>query len=152
MKIKVQKNISQEYEDINVLVSAPEDTKQVEEIINCVVNISNDKKSIVGKKNNEKFILSTDNIICFYSENKSNFCRTEDGVYRIIERLYELEDIIGTNFVRISNSCIININYIKSFNSGITGTVEVIFKDNTKEYVSRRRVSHVLKKLKEWGN
>ncbi len=152
MKVNVEKNISEKYEDINILVNAPEDTKQVEDIINLITNISNDKKNIIGKRNDEKFILPIDKIICFYSENKNIFCRTEDGVYKTYEKLYELEESIGNHFIRISNSCIININYIKSFNSGITGTVEVIFKDNTKEYVSRRRISLVLKKLKEWGN
>ena len=39
-----------------------------------------------------------------------------------------------------------------SFDTSIIGTIEVMFKDGSKEYVSRRRVKDVMRKIKEWGN
>jgi len=72
--------------------------------------------------------------------------------FKIQEKLYELENCLNSNFVRISKSCIINLNYVECFDSNLSGTVEVIFKDKTKEYVSRRKVNEVIQKIKEWRN
>lgn len=95
--------------------------------------------------------MSTNKIIYFYSQEKNNYCKTENGIFKIKEKLYELENILNKDFIRISNSCIINLNFVESFDPSLTGTIKVIFKDGTKEYVSRRKISEVMKRIKEWG-
>ena len=91
--------------------------------------------------------------MCFYSEDKNNYCRTAKDSFKIKDRLYELEEkLCSGDFVRTSNSCIINLKYVDSFDTSIIGTIEVIFKDGSKEYVSRRKIKDVMKKIKEWGN
>ena len=152
MKINVQKNISNEYEDINILIGAPENSEEVDKIIEAIAQISQEKNYIIGTKNSKNYIIKLKDIICFYSEHKNNYAKTKEDNFKIRQKLYELENTLGNNYVRISNSCIVNIVQIKAFDASITGTIEVIFKDNTKEYVSRRKIKEVLKKLKEWGN
>lgn len=150
MNINVATDISKEHKNIEVIIKAPEMTEEVQQITNTVMKVINSRKQIIASKENKMYILDIKEIIKFYSEDKSNYCNTEKGIFKIKERLYELEEILGKNFIRISNSCIINLNHVESFDSSITGTIEVIFKDKTKEYVSRRRVSDVMKKIREW--
>ena len=152
MKIKVIKNISNKYENINVLVNSPKDTEQVQNLVNSIIILANGKKQIIGIRDNKNYILELAKIIRFYSEVKNTYCRTIEGIFRIKERLYEIEEVLGKDFIRISNSCIINMNYVKAFDSNYVGTIEIIMQDKTKEYVPRRRVKEILKKLKEWGN
>ena len=152
MNIKVIKNISNKYNNINILVNSPKDTEQVQNLVSSIMILANGKKQIIGAKDNRNYILDFANIICFYSEVKNTYCKTIEGSFRIKERLYEIEDMLEKDFIRISNSCIINMNYVKAFDSNYVGTVEIIMKDKTKEYVPRRRVKEIIKKLQEWGN
>ena len=62
-------------------------------------------------------------------------------------RLYELEERLAKkNFIRISNSEIVNFSKIKNFDLSLAGTITIIFKDGSKTYVSRRYV----KKIKQF--
>ncbi len=153
MDINVATNISKEFEKIEVVINAPELTEEVSAIANSIMGISNSIKQIIGTKDNKIYLLKIDEIIYFYSEEKNNYCKTKNGVFKIKEKLYELEEKLSKgDYVRISNSCIINLKYVDSFDTSIIGTIEVMFKDGSNEYVSRRRVKDVMKKIKEWGN
>lgn len=153
MNINVSTNISKEYKNIEVTISAPEITEEVKKIANTIMTMSNETKQIIGTKDNKIYLLTINEVISFYSEDKSNYCKTSTGSFKVKEKLYELEEkLCSGDYVRISNSCIINLKYVDSFDTSIIGTIEVIFRDGSKEYVSRRRVKDVMKKIKEWGN
>lgn len=88
----------------------------------------------------------------FFSENKYNYLRTIDGTYKIKYKLYELEELLNNQrFIRISKSCIINIDQVKYFNIGILNTILVELKDNTKEIVTKKYFKPIMKLLKERG-
>ncbi len=130
MNINVATNISKEFETIEVKINAPEMTEKVKTIVNTIMSITNSSKQIVGIRDNKIYLLKSDEVICFYSEEKYNYCRTKDGIFRIKEKMYELEEMLCTgDFVRISNSCIINLKYVDSFDTSIIGTIEIVFKD-----------------------
>lgn len=89
-------------------------------------------------------------VILFFSEEKNNFCKTKDGIYKIKEKLYYLEEMLSTkDFIRISNSSIININHVKCFNTSIIGKIVVKFKDGTEESVSKRKTAEIMKFLRD---
>lgn len=105
---------------------------------------------IIGMQGNSIYILNVSDIIEFYSDEKKNYCKTADGDFVIKEKLYFLEDNLPKDkFIRISNSVIVNIQKVKCFDTSILGSIIIIFKDNTQEYVSKRRVSSVMKFLKD---
>lgn len=151
MNINVATNISNEFKNIEIIIKAPEMSEQVQSLVMQVTNILNKKEQVIGIKDSKIYLLSTNKIIYFYSQEKNNYCKTENGLFKVKEKLYELENVLSKDFIRISNSCIINLNFVESFDPSLTGTVKVIFKDGTKEYVSRRKISEVMKRIKEWG-
>ena len=61
------------------------------------------------------------------------------------------EKLDKRNFVRISKSCIINMNQVKCFDTNILGTIKVKMKDDTENVVSKRNVSYIMKILNEKG-
>lgn len=58
--------------------------------------------------------------------------------YRLKQRLYELEKILPTHFIRINKSTIANEKRIERFAASFSGAVDAVFKCGYKEYVSRR--------------
>ncbi|MBQ3408198.1 MAG: LytTR family transcriptional regulator [Clostridia bacterium] len=152
MNINVTTNISKDHgEDIEVIINTSKITKELEDLINLINETSKGEiNTILGKDDNKISIINVDEIMYIYSENQSNFCKTEKGTFKISEKLYDLESKLPRDkFIRISNSTIINIKYVDCFDVGIVGTILVKFIDKSTEYVSRRRVKDVMKFLKE---
>ena len=150
MKVYIQTDISDRYNDeIKIIIQTNQVTDKVQQIINLIDKADKNIKKIIGMQNNDIFIININEIICFYSENKNNYCKTYKGAFKIKQTLYELENNLDANdFIRISNSSIVNINHVAHFNTDITGTIKVQLKDGSIEYISRRRISKVMKLLK----
>ena len=151
MEIKVRTNISNEYQDIDVIINAPQKTEEVQALENLLLaKAQKSINQILAMQNNDIFIISVSDIIVFFSEEKNNFCKTKDGIFKIKEKLYYLEEMLPSkDFIRISNSAIININHVRCFNTSIIGRIIVKFKDGSEENVSRRKTSEIMKFLKD---
>ena len=150
MDIKVRTNISSEFQNIEICINAPERNEEVQRLENELLT-KQEKiiKNIIGMQDNDIFIINVSDIILFYSEEKNNFCKTKEGVYRIKEKLYYLEEKLPQkDFIRISNSVIANINHVKCFNTSIIGKIIVRFKDGSEENVSRRKTSEIMSFLR----
>ena len=153
MEIKITTNISNEFKEASIIINAPELSDEIQNVINYISNINTAPHQIMASKNNEIYFIDLNKIICFFSKNKYNYVRTQDGIYKVKYKLYELEELLKQkDFIRISNSCIINIKQVEYFDTSILGTILVKLKDNTQETVSKRNVSHIMKLLKERGN
>ena len=151
MDIKVHTNISSEFQSIEVCINAPKRNEEVQRLENeLLAKQEKTIRKIIGMQNNDIFIINVSDAIVFFSEEKNNFCKTKDGIYKIKEKLYYLEEYLPQkNFIRISNSAIININQVKCFNTSIIGKIIVKFKDGSEEAVSRRRASNIIKFIKK---
>lgn len=153
MSIKINTNISSEFEETSITINAPELSTEVQNIIKYVSNINTIPTQIVANENNKIYFIDLERVICFFSKDKYNYVRVKEGTYKIRYKLYELEEIFKEkDFVRISNSCIINIRQVECFDIGMLGTILVKLKDNTQETVSKRNYAQVKKILKERGN
>ena len=151
MGFKVRTNISEKYEEIEIIINAPKRTEEVQKIEKKLIGKEAAIiKQIIGYQGNDIFVIKTEDIILVYSEEKNNYCKTKDGIYMVKEKMYYLDDMLDKNkFIRISNSAIINIDKIKCFNTSIIGRIVVKFYDNTEVNVSRRRTTEIMKFLKE---
>ncbi len=58
--------------------------------------------------------------------------------YRLRQRLYELEEMLPSCFIRINKSAIANENRLDRFEASFSGAVDAVFQCGYKEYVSRR--------------
>ena len=67
--------------------------------------------------------------------------------YRIRERLYEAEQMLGERFLRISQSCIVNVDRILRFEASVSGSLLVVMRGGYRDYVSRRQLRAVKERL-----
>ena len=100
---------------------------------------------LFGYKDKNIVKLSPSDVFCFTVENNKVYAICEKEKYQIKQRLYLLEEILDRDFVKINQSCIANIRKISKFDTSITGTLMVSFKNGHRDYVSRRQ----MKKVKE---
>ena len=83
-----------------------------------------------------------------FTQNKNVYLTTENEQYRIKERLYELEETLdGSQFVRISNTDIVNVRKIKRLDTGIIGTIKMKLSGEQEAYVSRRYMGKIKQAL-----
>ena len=119
MKIKISKTIQPLYFFIRINASSNSDI--LDKVIKNIQSISDNIDTVVGSKENNFSIINVQDVICFYSNEQNNYCKTKNGEYRIKKKLYELEESLDKNsFIRISNSCIVNIKFIESFDLSIS--------------------------------
>ncbi len=118
-----------------------------EEINDIVNKLSKEVPQIIsGRKDDKIKILGKSNLIHIYTNNSKVFAVTEKGEYTLKLRLYELEKRLDTQqFVRISNSEIINLTKVKNFDINFVGTICARLSNDTVTYVSRRYVSKIKK-------
>ena len=58
--------------------------------------------------------------------------------YRLKGRLYEVESLLPSNFIRINKSALANTARLDRFAVCFTGAVDAVFQSGYREYVSRR--------------
>ncbi len=86
---------------------------------------------------NDYFVKLTD-ILFFETDDSKTAAHTKNKMYYTDLKLYELEDTLPRSFMRVSKSCIININAISSTKRELTGIGEACFYDSVKKvYISR---------------
>jgi DNA-binding LytR/AlgR family response regulator len=140
--MQVEVKIDTSCDETKVTITANQMTDEVNELVR---KISEHTPSVlVGFKDDNASILECGKVIRFYSANQKVYAVTADTEYTIRLRLYELEQRLNSaEFVRISNSEIINLKEIKGFDLSISGTICVQFRNNSVSYVSRRYVTKI---------
>ena len=121
-------------------------TAQVDEkIYDLVQQLSQQTPAILsGFRREEAKILDQSELLRVYSSGGKVMAVMTDGEYVVKMRLYEVEKRLDKrNFVRISNSEIINLKKVKKFDLSFAGTICVSLSDGSTTYVSRRNVAKI---------
>lgn len=120
-----------------------------EEINTLVVRLSEEAPQLIaGFQGDVLRLIEPQELLRVYSSDKKVLAVTADGEFVLRQRLYELEErFAGTKLVRISNSEMINMAKVRSFDLSIAGTICATMSDGTKAYVSRRYVTKIKKIL-----
>lgn len=124
-------------------------TASMTEDVNIILNkLSNQAPQIIsGSKDNKIEVIELEDLIRIYASSGKVYAVTHKGEYTLRLRLYEIEERLPPHqFVRISNSEIINLKNVNNFDLSFTGTICVKLSNGITTYVSRRYVSK-LKKL-----
>lgn len=141
MKYKLIIDESKEEEIVIVCHYKREIFDQIEQMINNADN------SLIGYENEDIVMLNYSDIHCFISENNKVYALTDKNKYLIKKRLYQIEEELDLNFVKINQSCIANIKQIKKFSASFNGFLQVHFKNGYSDYVSRRELKNVKERV-----
>ena len=144
--LEIEISVDKNYIIPKIIIKTSSMNEEVQKIVSM---LSKDEiKVISGMKEDKVEILDENNISWVYAQNGMVYASTQNGVYVLKLRLYEIEEILNNKkFVRISKSEIINLREVKNFDFSFVGTISVQMKNNDVCYVSRRFVSKIKKIL-----
>lgn len=142
-RIVIDKNSE---EEIIARVHSPSSlTQQIENLVCSFSGID----SIIGYRDDELRKLSFDEIECITIIDKKVIAiDTEKQLYRIQDRLRDLEELLPSYFIRINKSTLANEHRILRFDAAFSGGVDAVFRCGYKEYVSRRCFAQIRRRYK----
>ena len=101
-------------------------------------------------KGDTEYYLNVNDIIFFETDGNAVMAHTRDDVYETRRKLYELEELLGGRFQRISKSAIVNVDKVYSIKRNVTSSSAIEFQGTHKQiYVSRAYYKVLREKLEE---
>lgn len=144
MKFKLIIDKERDEEIIAYVHSESELTRDIENLV--LAYAGSDKLLVVGE--DDIMYLSFGDIECITVIDRKIFAIDSFGKkYRIKSKLFELEEILPSYFIRINKSSLANMQKIKRFKSSFNGSADVEFKCGYADYVSRRCLSEVKRRF-----
>lgn len=129
----VSKDVEEPYTEIH--------TNELNENITKAMSIlENDESNelLAVKKDSDIALLKYDDIFMFRVENKQVNVFTKDYDYIIKKPLYQIEENLNSDFVRISKTTIVNLKKIKRVAPSLRGMMFIELKNGLKDNISRK--------------
>ena len=148
MKIKIEIDDGLAEEEIVIRCkSLNEDVISIQKRITDAVN---SRMQLDVTKGEKEYYITIDEILFFETDSSGVVVHTANQIYETKHRLYELEDLLPGNFIRVSKSTILNSAKVRAIHKNITGASEVEFAgSNKKVFVSRNYLKLLMTKLEE---
>lgn len=151
MKIKI--DVDKQLNEDEIIIRCKNLDSNIIAIKKFINDIDANNQQFVFYKKDKEYYFSLNNVLFFETSDKGIDAHTNEDIYKIKYKLYELENILPNNFIRVSKSTILNINHIYSINHNITSSSTVEFHKSYKQvYVSRFYYKELKQRLKERKN
>lgn len=145
-EMKIQIQIDDKVQEDEIIIRCRELTDDIKDIQTLIKNKLSESLNLSFFKEDKEFYIPIKDILFFQTEDNGVFAHTKKDMYEVKYKLYELEAMLPKNFMRVSKSSILNIDYIYSITRSLTSSSVVEFENTFKKvYVSR----HYFKELKD---
>lgn len=120
-----------------------------DEIEALVMQYTGDDKLPAFTEDDMKMLRFADMECITVLDGKTYAIDTHGKQYRLKLRLYELEAILPSCFIRINKSALANESRLERFCASFSGAVDAVFKCGYREYVSRRCFAAIKRRYDE---
>ena len=136
MKINIE--LDTNLTDSEVIIRCPEISTDIMEIQKMLTEISAGKNGLVFYKKDKDFYFPVTKILFFETSENGIDAHTADDIFLVHQKLYELEELLPSYFLRVAKSTILNTRAVYSVTRNITSSGIVEFRGTVKKvYVSR---------------
>ena len=143
--MKVNIDISAEYKEPFAVIHTD---KVTDEIQRAVDMLGTNETPVTAFRNEEDIVvLKPDEIYMVRVEDGDTIIYGAKSRYRSRRRLYELLEQLGSKFMQISKTTLVNLSYMDSIEPGFSGTLLLKLKNGSKDYVSRKYLPEFKKYL-----
>ena len=147
--MKISINADNQYTETEIVINCPRINDDIEKLLAIVRKLD---MKLTGRKDRKQYTIEADNIMYIESTDKRAFIYTIDNIFESSFRLFELEEKLADgDFIRISKTCLVNINYIKSIEPDLGRRLILTVEKGIKLVVSRLYSSTIKQKLEEYN-
>lgn len=146
MFMKVQLHIDEKFSEEKVIIEAPALSDAIQQLMKFAQQLGKNKV-IRAKKEEEIYLLDTAEIQRVYIENRQVWAETATDNYLLGLPLYQVLELLPTDFLQISQSEIINIKQIDHLKLTGSGLIQITLKNGQITYSSRRYLKAIKEKL-----
>ena len=100
-----------------------------------------DNSILAVKKGSDIVLLDFEDIFMIRVEEKQTKVYTDDKDYLVKKPLYQIEENLDSNFVRVSKTTIVNLRKIKRVAPSLRGMMFIELKNGLKDNISRKYLS-----------
>jgi DNA-binding LytR/AlgR family response regulator len=151
MKVRIE--VEEDLVEDEIIIKCRSITNTIQKVQQTISDITSSTQKLSFFKDGKEYYLSLNLILFFETSDNGVYAHTPDDVYKVKYKLYELEEILPRNFLRVSKSTILNINHILSISSSLTSLNTVEFNKSYKRvYVSRFYFKSLKNRLDERRN
>ena len=131
-----------------IVITAKERSTLIEQIESLVMEYSGQDK-IPAYTEDEITKLLINEIECITVIDGKTYAIYNDAKhYRLKQRLFEIEKLLPSSFIKINKSSIANETKIDRFKASFSGAVDAVFKCGFTDYVSRRCFAEIKRRYK----
>ena len=136
MKIRIE--VIPEIGETEIVIQCREVDEAISKIQKAISDTTTRKQSFIFFKEEREYFFSLDEIVFFETADNQMHAHTGSDVFQVKYRLYELEEILPGNFMRVSKSTILNTDRIISITKNLASANTVSFTETHKQvFVSR---------------
>lgn len=147
MKVKLE--IDPDAPEAEIVIRAKDISPEIKQLYQKLQAQDQHADQIEGIRDDMSYYLRLSDILFFETDAKQVMAHTKRHAYLVKYKLYELENILGAGFMRISKSAIINLDQIYGLTRSISNC-KIQFHDSYKTvYASRRYYKDLRNRLNE---
>lgn len=130
--MKVTIEIDPALHDTEVVIHCSKLDDSIVNLQNRIVQQNNGSQCLSLYNKDTQYYIPVNTIYFFETEGKEILAHTRDKIFHTQLKLYELEAILPSAFMRISKSTIANLDYIYSITRNLTASSMIAFADSRK--------------------
>ena len=147
--MKIRTEICPDGED-EIIIRCRDHNEHIRSIERVLEGMTNSRRELVLYIGNSEYYVPLSDILFFETVDSKVCAHTRDAMYASHYKLFELERILPSGFVRISKSAITNVMQISSLTRELVGNGEVRFyKTEKKTYFSRAYYKILRERIEE---
>lgn len=148
MKVRIENE--EDLEEDEIIIRCRKLDERTQKIYNVLLEYTKGSQCLMLQKGNVEYYIQFDDILFFETFDHCISAHTANNVYETTYRLYELEELLPRNFMRVSKSTILNINHIYSISRNLTASSLIQFINTHKQvFVSRSYYKSLKFRLEE---
>ena len=129
----VSRDIEEPYADIHTNELTDNITKAM-----SILESDDSSEMLAVKKGSDIALLEFSDVFMFRVEDKQVKVYTEDSEYQIKKPLYQVEENLTSDFVRISKTTIVNLKKVERVAPSLKGMMFIQLKNGLKDNISRK--------------
>jgi len=148
MPVKVDIKIDPSVSKPSAVICAPALTPELITAIEILEKLGTQPFLLAAKKDDKSFVLEPSQVDIIRTEGGIIKCYNRQGQdFALTKPLHELLERLGSNFIRISKSAIVNVNRIDHLSNSFNRTMHIIMKNGVNDYITKNYLKDIRTRL-----